>query len=239
MACNLIQIAAVLSTLVYPGIQPTLSQLMVLAHMDGANGTLASGNIAERGVVTGTNAVYTTATKAFGSASMDFQGGGSHYLSADLSSSLIGSVDFTLEIMVRLKSYNTTAGGYSGIMAGGAGNTGLCLYVKSDGTVVLADVQSARLSTVAGTVKLGVWTHIALTRSGSTFVIWVDGKTAATGNLANWQILTNSLALGFTAVAGSGYYMDGFIDEFRYCKGLAVYSQPFTPPTQPFIIPSA
>ena len=81
-------------------------------------------------------------------------------------------------------------------------------------------------------VSLNVWNHIAYTRSGTNFRIWVNGNLAGT-----W---TNSVAFPAYSVAGIGGYnndnsnnWNGWLDEARV-SNVERYTAAFTPPTTAF-----
>ena len=86
--------------------------------------------------------------------------------------------------------------------------------------------------TTSGTVSNDTWYHVAYVREGSTFTLYVDGTavdTATSSSSLNW----NS---GWKVEIGSGYgganYFAGYISNLRICKGHAVYTSNFAPPTR-------
>lgn len=79
----------------------------------------------------------------------------------------------------------------------------------------------------AGVIPTGVWGHFALTRVGGIMRIFYNGvlkssKTSTTG------FAIDSIGAAYN-LFGSQY-----IDEFRITKGVARYTENFTPPTEPF-----
>jgi hypothetical protein len=80
------------------------------------------------------------------------------------------------------------------------------------------------------------WNHVALTRSGNNFTLWVNGQSAATGTNAgaiNFNYNTGGPRIGWGPWDGSNGYLKGIISNFRLVKGTAVYTSAFTPPTAP------
>jgi hypothetical protein len=78
-------------------------------------------------------------------------------------------------------------------------------------------------------ISTGQWYHIAITRSGTTAYIFVDGTQqdswTASGSVAQAGItigIYHDLTL---------FDLNGYIDEWRYVKGTAVWTANFTPPT--------
>jgi hypothetical protein len=77
--------------------------------------------------------------------------------------------------------------------------------------------------------SLNTWTHIAITRSGSTLRMFYDGVQV--------QSATTSYSFtGFTHIggypgAGTNYTYNGYMDDLRITNGYARYTANFTPPT--------
>jgi hypothetical protein len=86
---------------------------------------------------------------------------------------------------------------------------------------------------VASTATTGTWQHLAITRSGSSMRMFVNGTQAGTT-----QTISTAYDLGLTSTTigsqGASYYLNGYIDDLRVTKGYARYTSNFTPPTSPF-----
>ena len=72
--------------------------------------------------------------------------------------------------------------------------------------------------------------HVAVTRSGTTVRLFVNGvvEATATGNSTNFN---ESLTLYIGAETGNSLYLNGYIDDLRITKGYARYTSNFTAPT--------
>ena len=76
------------------------------------------------------------------------------------------------------------------------------------------------------------WHHFAICRSGTTLYSFMNGS------LKHTQTYTNSVGVadyGFRVAeigpnGGSGYTFNGYIQDFKFYKGLAKYTENFTPP---------
>jgi hypothetical protein len=78
------------------------------------------------------------------------------------------------------------------------------------------------------------WHHIALTREGSLFKLWVNGSLDATSS-AIAASMTSAIAPRVGASASESVVgFTGFIDEFRVTRSVARYTGTFTPPTAAF-----
>ena len=166
-----------------------------------------------------------------GGTTVDFDG--DDYLivasSADLS---FGTGDFAVEFWAyaddfgeRGTFYDTRASsGTTGITIGHEQTTGeIRVYENAtSGSDIL--LQSTDFDT-------GGWYHIAVTNSGGTLRLFINGieKGSATArNLSN----TNAVNIGYRTYTSSGYsYFDGKITNLRAVKGSAVYTAAFTPPS--------
>jgi len=82
-------------------------------------------------------------------------------------------------------------------------------------------------------VTPGWWTHIAVVKSGTTVYCFVNGKLDQTyTGIANIAANTNALTIGASSVGPENLYT-GYISNLRVIKGQALYTQAFSPPTEP------
>lgn len=82
------------------------------------------------------------------------------------------------------------------------------------------------------------WTHIAVCRASGTLTAYVNGSQVYSG--ANSDDITdnsNLLYIGTESTRGGSDFL-GYITNFQFVKGTALYNAPFTPPTAP-ITPNA
>jgi len=98
------------------------------------------------------------------------------------------------------------------------------------GTVVLISASH--------TISINTWHHIAYVRDSGTMRYFVDGvqissdssKSAVAADTSD----TNGLAIGNLIPGVGDFPVDGFMDELRITKGVAIYTANFTPPTEAF-----
>jgi hypothetical protein len=76
------------------------------------------------------------------------------------------------------------------------------------------------------------WHHIAVTRNGSTFRLFVDGVIKATATFSG-SVDNGSSHLLYAPSPTNTW--DGYISNLRIIKGTAIYTSGFTPPTVPFV----
>jgi hypothetical protein len=182
------------------------------------------------------NAQIDTTTKKFGTGSMEFDGSGDVCVSPRSDNYAFGTGDFTVEFWVRLNSVSGTSTA-AGVWAGN-NNYGWLVQLTST-TLVFAYANNGGPS--GGTVyapsttfSTNTWYHIAVTRSGSNLYLFRDGVQIGTTQTITANITSpNDLWVGANK-DGNQQYMNGFIDDLRITKGVARYTDNFTPPTAPF-----
>ena len=98
------------------------------------------------------------------------------------------------------------------------------ITVTSAGTFLLSDA--------GPTQSLNTWYHIAVVRNGTTnFTVYLNGTSIGTFNRTG--LTSTQLKLGLKSLTGGNEYFNGYISNFRYVKGTAVYTSNFTVPTAP------
>ena len=160
--------------------------------------------------------------------SVEFDGD-SYYLSiADHADFDVGT-NWTAECWFKADGF---AGlGYNGIMGQwpgtSSGNGWVLEYVGTDLRFYLSDSSFKSL----GAVPLGQWHHVAISKSGSTTRIFLNGTQV----VADFDMGTVAKDGAFTIggnIAGGGWFY-GKISNVRIVKGTAVYTSSFRPPTEP------
>jgi uncharacterized repeat protein (TIGR02543 family) len=150
--------------------------------------------------------------------------------------------DFTYELFFKMNSLPSLAG--VNTVGGGIwlfttrpnrwNPGGITLFVNTNGSLQLDASDSAAknitsITSASGTVAVNNWYHLAITRNGNIFKVWVNGAQVSTGSaLSTSQGFTgnyNSTLLGF------GEYLPGNISNFRFTNETVLYTSTFTPPT--------
>jgi hypothetical protein len=85
---------------------------------------------------------------------------------------------------------------------------------------------------VAGSATVNTWQHVAVTRSGTSMRLFVNGIQQGTTQTIStaYDMSTTSTTIGSQ---GANYYLNGFISNFRIVKGTALYTSNFLPPQAP------
>lgn len=197
-----------------------------LLHFEGANGsttfTDATGKTWTRqGTVTaigtgqakfGSSALYMGST-AFGNTGslsgittpthVDFQA---------------GRGDFTIEWQSYFLNYNTyqTVWSYGSTTSGGL----LCQTGNGDGKMNIYAGSGTTFIAETSAASLNAWHEYKLQRIGTTLNLYRDGTIVATSGSATFDVrnLANVLSIG--AEVSGQYNMAGYVDEFRFTKGV-------------------
>ena len=164
-------------------------------------------------------------------------GGASDYLSVpDDAAWDVNNHDFTMECWVRFHSHN----GHDGIIhnvtnSGWSG--GGWIFEPVSGTLYFyyQNTSNQTHSVQGGKIPLGVWQHMAITKSGTgsgaTITIYQDGiKTGQGTQVGDIKDGTNPVLIGGQCV---GADCDADISNVRITTGQVLYTSSFTPSTIP------
>ena len=165
-------------------------------------------------------------------------GAASTYLSIPDSDDLnMGTGDFTVEAWIRpVKHAGTNDPNYMGFFSSADyGSSGsITIQVKNDGKLRYIAGNGGDDET-GSTVLWGHWHHIAIARSSGTIKGYVNGVEEISSSYSSAIDFGTggSTVIGELAIdnyAGD-YPFRGYISNLRVCKGHAVYTAAFTPPT--------
>mgnify|MGYP006267112047 CR=1 FL=1 len=170
-----------------------------------------------------------------------FDGSGDYLTVPDNAALELGTNDFTIECWVYPLSFSGTINYLIGKMTNSSTASGflLRLYDTTGVAIFYASSNGSTWDIVngMGTVApfLNAWNHVAVSRSGSSFRIWVNGVSGGTAT-SSGSIQDNSSVVGIGAVAGGGGATYGYISDARIVNGTALYnpsSSTITIPTAP------
>lgn len=169
--------------------------------------------------------------------------GGSGYFEGTVSTSKLSIADatplspegsdFTIEAWVYTKG--SAFSDYQGIwIKWTAGNQEIFFSLSPTLNVYAALYIGGNINlTSSNTIEPYTWNHVALTRSGTTATLWINGNSEATTTVSG-TIINDTDAVYIGGYALNGYYeFNGYISDVRWVKGTAVYTSAFTPPTAP------
>ena len=163
--------------------------------------------------------------------------GSPDYLNSPTNTSFaLGTNNFTIEMWVYLL---TTSGGKISTSIGNFATYDPLIGYLSAGS---ADF-SIRLSSTGSswnisdgsvlyyTLNLNSWNHIALVRNGSNIALYGNGSLI--GSVTSSASIYQSGNYVFVGKGQSAFYFPGYIANYRFVNGTAVYTSAFTPPIAP------
>lgn len=166
-----------------------------------------------------------------------FFNGSTDYLALPASTGFnFGTSDFTIEAWVYPTARVTNSAYIIGQASYGVGsdyifcitNTGILQFYMTTG--------GANIVTSVGTIPLNTWTHVAVSRSGTAFKLFING--VIDGTLTSSVNITNSFlpaTIGNSTNNTGSVYFPGYISNLRVVKGAAVYTAAFTPSITPIV----
>ena len=179
----------------------------------------------------------TTQTKYL-SSSMYFDGSGDRISFPGNDMVNISSGDFTVEGWVHpttsafikiFTMFTTTNANYAGLTFGISRTTSTTITVECASPSVGGGAAAVSI-TSSGTALNNAWSHIAFTREGNTFTLWVNGASEGTATFSGslyWSPPNVYIGSGNDSAPS---YFTGYLSDFRITKGLARYTANFTPP---------
>jgi len=214
------------------------ADVSLLMHMNGTNASTTftdSSSNAFTATAYG-NAQISTAESKFGNASGKFDGSGDYVQITSATALELGAGDFTIELFYYHDGGNQQ---YAGLVGKGAvsstASDAWTLEFGGSGLIFVPWAQSTQTVTCVEPSQ-DVWHHVAVTRSGSTLRLFVDGVQESS-NTVSFTVATNNsgpVVIGGGAYAPTTRSFSGYIDELRITKGVARYTANFTAPTAPF-----
>ena len=162
-------------------------------------------------------------------------------LTADHADFDVGSGNFTMECWFYVDEY---AGNYRRVFgksstSGANADTQYQVDIDSNNQPVSYIYDAADNGTTYLTLQSSTaitdnkWHHVALVRNGTAFNLYLDGTSVANAT-SSMTVNNDTHQFGIGRVGEyTGQIFKGWISNFRYVKGTAVYTSNFTPPTSP------
>jgi hypothetical protein len=117
------------------------------------------------------------------------------------------------------------------------GDHGVLIRASTTKLIAILQADNATTLTLTSTnnVTTGQWYHFALTRSGTTARLFLNGTLEASGTSSvNFYETAQALGRVYATSTGTTQYLNGYLDDVRVTNGVARYTANFTPPAGPF-----
>tara|TARA_R100000654_G_scaffold5144_1_gene14798 strand:+ start:607 stop:1302 length:696 start_codon:yes stop_codon:yes gene_type:complete len=164
--------------------------------------------------------------------SVSFDGSNDYLSIPDNSVFSLGTDDFTIE------TFYKAASGYSDYDCLVSFGWKFQLYLEEGAFKFWAEgtssyfIQGTFANTGSNSVSEDTWYHVAVTRSGNVFRLFLDGvQKYSTTSSSSFGDPTGVASIG--SFRGISYYADGLMSNFRFTKGQALYTSNFTKPSAP------
>lgn len=190
--------------------------------------------------MTTTGAIRSDTQSVFGGYSAYISGGSNVVYAADSADWYFGTGDFTLDLWVYFNSfpqrYNTLLSQWNG----GAGVFAWAFDLdKTNNYLQFAystNGAAGGIAAIAGDVltwDTETWYHLACVRDGADLLFFRDGVDAGSGNISTNTVadINQEMRIG---ASGDGNNVNAYLDEARISKGIARWTEDFTPPEEEY-----
>jgi len=212
------------------------SRTVLLLHCDGADGstTFIDSSPYAHTVTANSGAQLDTAQSKFGTAAGLFSAD-NHSINLDGSSDFtFDAGDFTIEMFVRLSTLRAENQHiYDSRPSGSSDDDYPILHITSSGVIRYFRGDVAVIT--GSTLSVNTWYHIAVARASGVSRLFVNGVLV--GSATDTTAYRNGASRPIIGVRGSDALDNeffGWIDELRVSKGIARWTDSFTPPAQAY-----
>jgi hypothetical protein len=227
---------------------PYFANVALLLHGDGTNNsTLITDSSSYAKAVTASSSLkISTVNKKFGTGSVSAAGGTAAVSTGTLGTQFnFGTGDFTIEmwsyLVAGVNNYQRLLhmvynGGPSLQIRYSDSGYGSRFQIMMDG----ADNSKIYAPNYTDASMAGAWYHIAMVRSSGNISLFINGilQTIRNNNYTGTPVTSYSDTTNISSVQevgiGTGFPLNGYLDEYRITNGVARYTDNFTPPTAAF-----
>lgn len=188
------------------------------------------------------NAQIDTAEYKFRGSSGKFDGTGDYITTPGVADYNQGSSPWTIELWIKVNAADAAAVYVCGQVdaAGGADTNSSWFLVREAGNVLQlylvsgATFAGGQVATTATFKASDGWRHFAAVRSGNVVSLYVDGVADNTLSYSSTiNASTATLGIGRLGDYTSAPLFNGWVGEFKFVIGEALYTAAFTKPTAP------
>lgn len=195
---------------------------VALWHFDNSpnDATTNAHNLTAQG-----GATYSAAQFVFGTHSADLDGVNSYFTAPDHADFDFSGGTLTVDTRVRLNALPAAGTNFALYYQESSAVDYFRIVIDEDGKVVVrvcvddgggGESVTVTMETDAATIAIDTWYHVEVVESGDNWYIFVDGVLKAylsdTDRCANY---TSTVRIGYDGRSGAGYYLNGYLDEFR------------------------
>jgi hypothetical protein len=183
------------------------------------------------------DAKTSTVQVKYGTGSMRFDGTGDRLTVPATPNLILGTGDFTIEMWIN----SGTNGGSTRVMGNGAGavwSANKWVIGAISNFFIAVNNYSNSTSMMTSTTAAGdnTWHHLAITRSGNVWRLFVDGvqQSTVTSSVSLDGGVAANIDIGRGGISSDADWA-GYLDDLRITRGIARYTANFTPPAAKFL----
>lgn len=214
-----------------------ISNVSLLLHMDGTSGsTVFTDSSTNNLTATRTGGpTISTSVKKFGTGAGFFDSSTDYLTYSSNPLFGFGTGDFTIEMWIYPQGTNA----FQGFFNIGTYEDGILMRWHADSEVT----DSLYINSIeynwspSVNAPRNTWTHVALVRNVGTVKMFANGINRIGNVVNNSDLGSSAIALIGASAHNPGEGFNGYIDEVRVTKGVALYTSDFTPPSEPFANP--
>ena len=221
------------------GANDSYTKLMIHSNTADGSTTFTDSSSSVHTVTAVGNVHHEIDQKKFGNTSIDFDGTDDYLSISDSDDWYLGTGDFTVDFWAYFNSWDSVGlqtlfgqdeysspRGWQLFYSDSYGGSNFFRFWENDGG-------SFDFSDYA--LNLNTWYHVALVRSGTSWMIFVNGTQYGSTVTSSMEVLDRNIPFYIGDHVGySGRDIDGYIDEFRLSKGIARWTSNFSVPTSAY-----
>ncbi len=205
---------------------------VLMLHMDDAG--LSDSSDSSHTVTLNDNVARSSAQSKFGGYSAYFDTDADYLTVPDSSDWDFDGGDFTVDFWLRPSTILSTPA----IFALDGDATGLIVRMYQSKPYIYIEGAGGYGNGGTTTFPLDTWMHFALVRDGNVLRTFMDGIEVEQDDVSTKNILIDlGVGVGNEREGTNFAEFHGYIDELRISKGVARWTENFTPPTAPYSAP--
>jgi hypothetical protein len=201
-----------------------------LLHFDGSDTSTTFTDESGKSWSHYGNSQIKTAQSKFGGASGYFDGSGDYIRTPYTSDFDLSSGDFTIDAWFRSNSFSSVQVITSKDTYGSSYDWSV--RIASSTTInIYTNGTNDHLTATVPTMSTGTWYHVAVVSYSGDVSIYLDGVSYGSKSMSITNASQSYVTVGCSGWNQPGGYFNGYIDELRISKGIARWTDDFTPPS--------
>ena len=201
----------------------------LLLNMDGLNNSTSFIDTSSynRSIIANGDIKIKSDQSVSGGTSCYFDGSGDFLSINNANDMSFGTGDFTVELWVNLPQLS----GRDNFIFGNNTTGNFMIQLNSASEIYIGRHNVAWDYHTSHGIQTNTWTHIAVTRQQGTMKIFINGSLVGSSFTNNNNYPIDNLYIGMHM---NSYFFYGYMDEIRITKGIARYTENFTPSSAAF-----